>query len=100
MVAVHILIFDEMAGFKSSVHSNSRENSWSHEQFFSANQNLPICMKTTDIKWLINNTKEFQYNGNLQKIQEMKLYLWTWRDCSIPNICWNIASRFMSVGIP
>ena len=50
MVAVHILIFDEMAGFKSSVHSNSRENSWSHEQFFSANQNLPICMKTTDIK--------------------------------------------------
>ena len=38
----------------SSVNSNAHENekkiSWSFEKNFSANQNWPICMKTTDIK--------------------------------------------------
>ena len=55
MAAIHILIFGEVAGFKNSfVHINTCENekkfSWSYEKIFPANQNSPICMKTTDIK--------------------------------------------------
>ena len=53
MAAVHILIFGKVAGFKI-VPFIARENekvfSWSYEKKFSANQNSPICMKTTDIK--------------------------------------------------
>ena len=61
MVAVHILIFGEMAAFKIvPVHSNACENekffSWSYKKKKknSANQNSPICVKTTDIKLLIH----------------------------------------------
>ena len=51
--------------WNSSVYSNARENeklfSWSYEKKKkkSANQNLPICMKTTDIKLFKNQ----QING-------------------------------------
>ena len=68
MAAVHILIFGEMGGFKSSVHINAHENeknfSWSCEIFFSANQNSPICMKTTDIRLFANHKKKIPKNWN------------------------------------
>ena len=61
MAAVHILIFGEMAGFKIIPFIATHVKmifffffffffSWSYEKKFSANQNSPICMKTTDIK--------------------------------------------------
>ena len=59
MAAVHILIFGEMAGFKivpfiaMHVKINEEIFSWSYEKKNSANQNSPICFKTTDIKLLL-----------------------------------------------
>ena len=55
MAAVHILIFGKMAGFKIVLFIAIQVKinfffSWSYEKTFSANQNSPICMKTTDIK--------------------------------------------------
>ena len=56
MAAVHILIFDEMAGFKIvpfiAMYMKMKKKKKIKELwfFFSANQNSPICMKTTDIK--------------------------------------------------
>ena len=56
MAAVHIFISGEMAGFKivpfiaTHVKIKKKKNSWSYEKKNSANQNSPICMKTTDIK--------------------------------------------------
>ena len=58
MAAVQILIFGEVAGFKIVPFIVTHVKmiffffffSWSYEKNFSANQNLPICMKTTDIK--------------------------------------------------
>ena len=62
MAAVHVLIFGEMAGFKIvpfiAIHVKMIFFfffSWSYENFFSANQNSPICMKTTDTKLLPND---------------------------------------------
>ena len=61
MAAVHILIFGEMAGFKVgpfiATHVMMKKNfSWSNEKKSSANQNSPICMKTTDIKLFMHDT--------------------------------------------
>ena len=60
MATVHISIFGEMAGFKivpfiathvkKKKKKKKKKNSWSYEKKNSANQNSPICMKTTDIK--------------------------------------------------
>ena len=54
MAAVHILIFGEMVGSKIvpfiATHMKMKKFSWSYEKKNSANQNLPICIKTTDIK--------------------------------------------------
>ena len=55
MAAVYILIFGEMAGFKIVLFIATHLKiefyfSCSYEKFFSANQNSPICMKTTDGK--------------------------------------------------
>ena len=54
MAAVLILIFGEVAGFEIvpfiATHVKMIFFSWSYEKHFSANQNSPICMKTTDIK--------------------------------------------------
>ena len=56
MAAVHILNFGEMAGFKivpftaSHVKMNFFFFSWNYEKTFSAYQNSPICIKTTDIE--------------------------------------------------
>ena len=60
MAAVHILIFGEMAGFKIvpfiATHVKmGKKKSWSYEKRISANQNSPICMKTTDIKLFIKH---------------------------------------------
>ena len=61
MAAVHILIFGEMVGFKIvpfiARHVKKKKNHGAMKNFFSANQNSPICMKTTDIKLLnlVNN---------------------------------------------
>ena len=56
MAAVHILIFGDMAGFKIvpfiATHVKMIFFSWSYEKKNSANQNSPVCMKTTDIKLL------------------------------------------------
>ena len=62
MAAVHILILGEMAGFKIvpfiNTHKNGKKNcSWSYGKNFSANQNSPVCMKTTDIKLYPNKIK-------------------------------------------
>ena len=66
MAAVHILIFGEMVGFKivpfiarhvKMKKKKKKKNHGAMKNFFSANQNSPICMKTTDIKLLnlVNN---------------------------------------------
>ena len=57
MEAVHILIFDEMAGFKivPFIATHVKMKTFFHgamKKKISANQNSPICMKTTDIKLL------------------------------------------------
>ena len=57
MVAVHILIFGEMAGFKIvlSIAMHVKVKNLFHgamKKKNSANQSWPICMKTTDIKLL------------------------------------------------
>ena len=62
MAAVHILIFGEMAGFKIvhfiAMHVKMKKDfSLSYEKKNSANQNSPICMKTTDIKLFSNDRK-------------------------------------------
>ena len=56
MAAVHILIFSEMVGFKivPFIATHVKMKMFFHGAmnfffFFSANQNSPICMKTTDI---------------------------------------------------
>ena len=61
MAAVQILIFGEMAGFKIVPFIATHVKmiffffffSWSYEKKNSANQNSPICMKTTDIKLFV-----------------------------------------------
>ena len=63
MAAVHILIFGEMAGFKIVPFIATHVKmifffSWNYEKKNSANQNSPICMKTTDIK-LLEYVKDF-----------------------------------------
>ena len=67
MVAVHILIFGEMAAFKivpfMAPHVKTKTFLWSYEKFFSANQNSPICMKTTDIKLLLNIINAIQLSS-------------------------------------
>ena len=57
MVAVHILIFGEMAGFNivPFIATHVKRKFFSHgamknEKKFAANQSSHICMKTTDIK--------------------------------------------------
>ena len=56
MAAVHILIFGEMAGFKIVPFIAAHMKMiffffhGAMKKKFSANQNSPICMKTTDIK--------------------------------------------------
>ena len=57
MAAIHIMIFGEVAGFKIvpfiATHVKMKKLfSLSYEKNFSAIQNSPICMKTTDIKLL------------------------------------------------
>ena len=42
--------------------------SWSYEKKFSANQNSQVCMKTTDIKSLINN--------KIKCDPHIKIYVW------------------------
>ena len=61
MAAVQILIFGEVAGFKivPFIATHVKMNFFFFHgvmNFFSANQNSPICMKTIDIKLL-------NYNG-------------------------------------
>ena len=61
MVAVHILIFGEMVGFEivPFITRHMKMKFFFHgaiKNFFLTNQNLPVCMKTTDIKlFLIAN---------------------------------------------
>ena len=56
MAAVHILIFGDRAGFKIvpfiATHVKMKKFFHGAMKKNSANQNLPICMKTTDIKLL------------------------------------------------
>ena len=61
MAAVHILIFGEMVGFKIVPFIATRVNikfyfhrAMKKKKKKSANQNSPICMKTTDIKLYLN----------------------------------------------
>ena len=67
MAAVHILIFGEMAGFKIvsfiATHvekkKKKKKKSWSYEKKISANENSPICTKTTDIKLFTKGHNSF-----------------------------------------
>ena len=67
MAAIHILIFGEMAGFKivSFIATHVKLKHFFHgaikKKKESANQNSPICMKTTAIK-LLQNEETFSYN--------------------------------------
>ena len=62
MAAVHILIFGGMAGFKIvpfiathvKMKKKKKKNHGAMKKNFSANQNSPICMKTTDIKLFVS----------------------------------------------
>ena len=62
MAAVHILISGEMAGFKivPFIATHMKMKKYFHgamKKKISANQNSPICMKTTDIKLFRHATK-------------------------------------------
>ena len=65
MAAVHIMIFGEMAGFRivpfmaTHVKMKSSFHGATKKKKNSANQNSPICMKTTDIKLLIINNYRY-----------------------------------------
>ena len=66
MAAVYILIFGEMAGFKivPFIATHVKMKIFFHgamKKFFSANQNSPICKKTTDIKLLQNWQNSITY---------------------------------------
>ena len=72
MAAVHILIFGEMAGFKivSFIATHVKMKKKIHgamKKIFSANQNLPIGMKTTDIKLLTNGHISLKLQAKLCK---------------------------------
>ena len=59
-----------MAGFKivpfMATHMKKKKNfSWGYEKNFSANQNSPICMKTTDIKLFPDDILNVYSNDDL-----------------------------------
>ena len=60
MAAIHILIFGEVAGFKivPFIATHVKMKSFFHgamKKKNSANQNSPICMKTTDITLFVHS---------------------------------------------
>ena len=100
MAAVHILIFGEVAGFKivPSIATHMKMKNFFHgamKKNFSANQNSPICMKTTDIKLLPNDKildwsklKAFT-DDKINVKKKMKCILrWVEKNCGKRRKCW------------